>query len=237
MPTFNLTAPSPDAVVRYRETLNKIKDERKDVTTQAQALELLFDIYEEGISKLESQREPASVERTLQEIVCPYLHYEDYEFKCFEQKKILILGTDPNRIKIRCETCKTRKAEGILQQYQKKLRGQNIKGLLQMIKQFQAFAELGIPSTIHFCNRIPGTQVMTGKNDILCSKHDNRVPIDPTCTDPKCPHYENYMIMVEQEFPKHALELIEGIAEDFKQIEELTPTTKKDVESEQVKKE
>ena len=235
MPTFNLTAPSKKAIKEYRETLNKIVD-AESLDSQAQALELLFKVYFKGISEIERDREPASVQQTIEKINCPFLKYEEYDFKCFERfdakKKPDNLGTDPGKILIRCEGCKEGKAQAILQQYQKKLRGQNIRGLLQMIRTFEDFAQKGVPSTIYFCNRIKGKQIFTGQKTITCTKHDARVPID-TCKDPLCPHFEEYIITVEQEFPREALALIEGIAEDYKRIEDLSPGERKEVDSTQ----
>ena len=235
MATFNLTAPSKEAAKEYRDTLNNIKD-AESLDSQALALELLFKVYFKGISEIERDREPASVEYLIKNIGCPFLKFEDLDFKCFEKfddkKKPDILGSDQQRILIRCESCKEGKAQKILEQYQKKLRGQNIRGLLQMIRTFETFAQKGVPSTIYFCNRIKGKQIMTGQKTITCTKHDTRVPIT-TCKDPLCPHFEEYTITVEQEFPKEALALIEGIAEDYKRIEDLSPGERKTVKADQ----
>ncbi len=239
MPTFSLTTPSDNIKQEFQTNLNKIKDEFPDVKTQCEALQLVFKTFYEGIESIQTQTEPASVERTHASIACPFLKYEDFDFKCFEKfddkKKPDLLGTDPNKILIRCEACKAGKAQAILQQYQKKLRGQNIRGLLQMIRTFETFAQKGVPSTIYFCNRIKGKQIMTGQKSITCTKHDTRVPIT-TCKDPLCPHFEEYTITVEQEFPREALALIEGIAEDYQRIEDLSPGERKEVKADQTPK-
>lgn len=240
MPTFSLTTPNENMKKEFKENLTKIIDEFPDVKTQADALQTVFKAFFDGIESVATTREPASVERTLATIGCPFLKYEEFDFKCFERfdqrKKPDLLGTDPGKILLRCEGCKEGKAQTILQQYQKKLRGQNIRGMLQMIRTFETFAQKGVPSTIYFCNRIKGKQVMTGQKTITCTKHDARVPIE-TCQDPLCPHFEEYIITVEQEFPKEALALIEGIAEDYQRIEDLSPEARKEADAEQVQPE
>lgn len=192
--------------------------------------------YKKGFTK--AGVEPPSVENLLNEIGCIHLKFEDLEYKCFERfekrKKPDPLGTDTDKIRTRCEACKLGKAEAIMKQYQTKLRGQNIKGILSMIKQFQTFAQSGVPSTISFCTRIPTRQVITGKKTIHCGKVGMQiVPIDPTCKDPKCQYFKEFTIKVEHEFPKEALTLIEGIAEDYARIEDLSPGKPKEVEADQ----
>jgi hypothetical protein len=219
------------------ERFNKWKDIQPGSPSSWESFELLLDLAEKGIDSLEARSEPATVEQTIQQIECPFLEYEAFDFKCFERmdakKKPDKLGTDPANVLIWCEKCKTGKAQKILEQYQNKLRGQNIRGIVSMIRTFETFAEKGVPSTIYFCNRIKGKQVVTGKNQITCTKHDSRVSINPTCIDPRCPHFSEYTITVEHEFPKEALYLIENIVEDYQRIEDLTGNKKKEVEVEQ----
>lgn len=236
MTTFSLTVPNDNIKTKFKDILKEVIDENPDIETQYEALEIIFKVFKEGIDSIFIKKESSSVQQVLNSVECPFLEYEEFDFKCFEhmdkKKKPNILGTDPERILIRCQKCKDGKAQKIIEQYQKKLRGQNIRGIVQMIKTFEAFAEKGVPSTIHFCNRIKGKQVMTGTKTIICTKHDSRVSIDPTCIDPLCPHYEKYSIYVSQEFPRETLALIEGIAEDYQRIEDLTSQKPKDIESE-----
>jgi hypothetical protein len=200
-----------------------------------EALIYVVDQYKKGFKEL--GKDPIPNESFIAEIGCAHLKFEDWDFKCFKRfgKRLKpdLLGSDHTKVKTRCAACKQGQAESILEQYQKKLRGHNIRGILSMIQTFEQFAESGVPSTIYFCNRIKGKQVVTGKKTITCTKHDARVPIDPTCTDPLCPHFDKYTMYVEQEFPKETLKLIEGIAEDYKRIEDLTPKEPKEVEVDQ----
>ena len=236
MTTFSLKAPNENAKVEALNFFKEVKANRKDMKDNWDVQLLLIKLYNEGIESFEPL-ESLSVQRTLETIGCPFLKYEGYDFKCYEKfdakKKTYDLGTKPDLALICCESCKEGKAQKILEQYQTKLRGTNIRGILQMIRTFETFAEQGVPSTIYFCNRIKGRQVMTGQKQITCTKHDTRVPIDPTCKDPPCPHFEEYIIKVEQEFPKETLALIEGIARDYERIEDLSTTPKKEVEAEQ----
>lgn len=215
------------------EWFNKLAKNRGE--KKGDSLAHIVQQYELGFKELKGTT-PSSV-RLIEQIECPFLKYEERDFKCFEKfdakKKPDLLGDNPDKILLRCEACKQGKAQAILQQYQKKLRGQNIRGIVSMIRTFETFAEKGVPSTIYFCNRIKGKQVVTGKNQITCTKHDSRVPINPTCIDPRCPHFSEYTITVEHEFPKEALYLIENIVEDYQRIEDLTGNKKKEVEVEQ----
>jgi hypothetical protein len=238
MPTFSLKIPTQEMKDEVQQRFKKWKDNQPGSSSMYEAFNALLDLGEKGIESLKTRNEPTSVEDFISLINCPHLRYEDFNFKCFERmekrKKPDILGDEQTKVQTRCDTCKQGKAEAILEQYQKKLRGQNIKGILSMIKQFQTFAVSGVPSTIYFCNRIPSRQVITGKKTIHCGKVQMQiVPIDPTCKDPRCRFFQEFTIKVEQEFPKEALALIEGIAEDYKRIEDLTPEPKKEVESEQ----
>jgi hypothetical protein len=235
--SFSVSTRSEAKKDKAYERFNKWKDLQPGSPSSWVSLELLLDLAEQGIESLETRREPASVQSTIKKIDCNFLEFEEWDFKCFEKmdakKKPDILGTDPDKVLIRCEKCKQGKAQAILQQYQKKLRGQNIRGILQMIRTFETFAEKGIPSTIYFCNRIKGRQVITGKKRIHCSKVNfEMVPIDPSCKNPRCSHFQEFTVKVEHEFPKETLALIEGIAEDYQRIEDLSPKPRKEVDVE-----
>jgi hypothetical protein len=238
MPTFSKHIPDAEVKEWMDSIVDKVVDERH-LSGRGEALKFIFDVYVKGIETLkQTPGFSKSAQELIDEVGCPHLRFEDLDFKCFErmhkQKKPDILGSDPSKVQTRCDTCKQGKAEVILQQYQNKLRGQNIKGILSMIKQFQEFAKSGVPSTIYFCNRIPTRQVITGKKTIHCGKVQMQiVPIDPTCKDPKCRFFQEFTIKVEHEFPQDTLKLIEGIAQDYKLIENLSPEEKKEVDADQ----
>jgi hypothetical protein len=215
----------------FFDSLSKARGEKKGAT-----LAFLVEQYHKGFEDL--KHEPSSIESILESVGCSFLKYEDREFKCFERfdakRKPDNLGDETEKVFTRCESCKEGKAQKILEQYQNKMRGQNIRGLLSMIKTFETFASSGVPSTIYFCNRIKGRQVITGKKRMHCSKVNfELVPVDPACKNPKCRFFQEFTVKVDQEFPRETLKLIEGIAEDYKRIEDLTPKPKKEVEADQ----
>jgi hypothetical protein len=236
MVTFSITTPNQARKEEVQERFKKWKDIQPGNPSMFEAFVALLNLAEEGIENFHVRTEPLSVQQTIEQIACPFLKFEDYDFKCFERfdskRKPDLLGTDPGKVFTRCESCKEGKAQKILEQYQKKMRGQNIRGILSMIKTFETFATSGIPTTIYFCNRIKGRQVITGKKRMHCSKVNfELVPIDPACKNPKCKFFQEFTVKVDQEFPRETLKLIEGIAEDYKRIEDLSPTTRKEVES------
>ena len=146
-------------------------DVEPQVSTISEALGLAFKAYFDGY-EASGNREPTKTEQeVLDSIMCNWLKVENNEFKCFEKfsdkKKPQSLGKNSDNIFDRCSSCKEGKAEKIREQYQKKLRGQNIKGFLQMIKLFDEFARSGIPGTVTFCNRID--PIGTAMNKITCS--------------------------------------------------------------------
>lgn len=187
----------------------------------------LFEISRKGLP-------PQSAQETIDQINCPYLQYDENWF-CLElvhrTKKKKELGWNAKETLALCISCKDGKADQIREQYQKKLRGQNIKGILQLITLFQKLAQDGVPSTIYFCNRIAESQIFTGLKTITCTLVNAKVSIDK-CKELPCEYFEEYSIIIEQEFPAQTLQLIEGIAEDYKRIEDLSP--RKEVESKQV---
>jgi hypothetical protein len=233
-----LKVPTEEAKQRVYAFYLKTKEDRKDLNSNWDVFQMLMKMYLMGIDAVSKIELDVPIQRILDEVNCSYLKNDGLNWNCLElvnrTKKKKLLSTERNETLELCKSCKQGKAQAILEQYQKQLRGQNIKGILSMIKQFQAFATSGVPSTIYFCNRIPSRQVITGKKTIHCGKVQMQiVPIDPTCTDPECKYFQEFTIKVEQDFPKEALHLIEGIAEDYKRIEDLTPKQPKEVDAEQ----
>ena len=202
-------------------------------TGKGQALYFHMKQGQELIENLGDRPPSKSDQEVLDEVNCYYLECEDDEFKCFDlfkqKKKPNKLGTEADQVIMRCEKCRQGEADEIRKQYQKKLRGQNIKGILQLINLFQKLAQDGVPSTIYFCNRIADNQIFTGLKTITCTLVNAKVSIDK-CKELPCEYFEEYSILIEQEFPDQTLKLIEGIAEDYKAIEDLTPRKEIDVE-------
>ncbi|MBA7497271.1 hypothetical protein ES702_07883 [subsurface metagenome] len=234
--TYSVKCPSVEKKKEIQEKIGKMVQIDSQAENNYQALSLALDSYFD-ISQ-GSIPDPPFLEKTyeiLASINCPWLKYEAPDFKCFElfhrRKKPESLGEDPDKIPERCSSCREGKAEQIREQYQKKLRGHNIQGLLGLINLFQKFAKEGVPSTIYFCNRIPDNQLFTGLKTIKCTLINSTVPIE-RCKEKPCEYFEEYTIAIKQDFPEQTLKLIEGIAQDVKRIENLSP--KKQVKSEQV---
>lgn len=211
------------------------KDNMKGDPVSSIVLETIFDLADGINLKDKFSHTLQSVQDIIENVNCEFLIYDGI-FYCSElvhkTKKNKSLGSSNEESLGLCRSCQLGKALKILNEYQKKLRGKNIKGLLQMITTFERFASSGVPSPIYFCNRIPEEQRFTGLKTMYCSRLRKDISITPTCTDPRCQYFEDYIVQVHQDFPAQTLELIENISEDFKRIEDLT--SKKTVDVEQI---
>jgi len=159
-------------------------------------------------------------------------------FYCHEfyhkKKKALELGTDTKAILIGCESCKEGKKNIELErqrkQYQRGLRNQNIKLIIEVSDLFDDFARHGVPGTVTFCNRLD--PIGTAMKKITCSKYNTQVELEKVCKDPRCEHLEQYDLRMHTEFPSMLKQLVEGLVEDNELIEDLS--SRKNVEAEQV---
>jgi hypothetical protein len=171
------------------DIVNKIADQFSDeINIQGDTIVKLCKIFEEGVSSIEFDDLPQSVQDTIRLADCDFIRHSSLEgFECYEayhkEKKSKPIGRQSKKVIALCVLCKIGKAKVIQNQIEAQFRKKGVTSFVKLINDLIRIDHEGAVAQIFLCQ---------ARRFV-----DDELHLSPDCTHFKCPELDGELIEIE----------------------------------------